>query len=163
MKVILFVFMLFGSSFAQSAFYKCVVDGKTTFTDQPCDQNAESEVLKNIEVVRHTPSTQHQAENASSVDRMKKAAASMYVDRRKSEIKKDISDKEEDIVTLQKRMDAEVAGLRFKKRFANNNLAGATYEGSLSEEISAVVSRYDSKISVVQKGIDRLYKELERL
>ena len=85
--------MLFVSSFAQSAFYKCVVDGKTTFTDQPCDQNAKSEVLKNIEVVKHAPSTRSQTENTSSVERMKKAAASMYADRRKSELKKDISDK----------------------------------------------------------------------
>ena len=163
MKVIFFVFMLFVSSVAQSAFYKCVVDGNTTFTDQPCDQGAKSEVLNNIEVVKRVPSTRRQTENASSVERMNKATASMYADRRKSELKRDISDKEKSVVTLQKRMDAEVAGLRFKKRFASNNLAGATYEGSISEEISAVVSRYDSKISVAQRDIDRFYKELERL
>lgn len=50
-----------------------------------------------------------------------------------------------------------------KKAQANNNLAGAVWENSISEEMTAVVGRYDVRIRAIQGEIERLKGERERL
>ena len=167
MKIMLFLAVLLASFSAHSAFYKCVTNGKVTLTDKPCDEGSKSEELKNIHVSPSPISVARQAQqkggSSSSVERMNKATSSLFTDRRKKEINREILGKRERVSYLQKMMDLEVARLRTKKRYANNNLAGATWEESISEEISAVVARYDSKIAVTQRDIDRLYKDLDEL
>lgn len=61
------------------------------------------------------------------------------------------------------KMNAELAALRAKKAQANNNLAGAVWENSISEEMTAVVGRYDVRIRAIQGEIERLKGERERL
>lgn len=61
------------------------------------------------------------------------------------------------------RMSGELAALRAKKAQANNNLAGAVWENSISEEMSAVVARYDVRIRGLREEIRRLEGEREAL
>jgi hypothetical protein len=172
MKYLFFVAALIASSSAYSAFYKCVVDGKTTFTDQPCEENAKSEevhiapfvpVLGATSNASNDNEQQKQEMSSTSIQRMNQATARLYKERREAELERAIVEKREHITNLQVAMELEVAKLRVKKNYSNNNLAGATWESSISEEISATVKRYDSKIEVAQKDIDRMYKELESL
>lgn len=58
---------------------------------------------------------------------------------------------------------AALAALRAKKAQANNNLAGAVWENSISEEMSAVVARYDVRIRGLREEIRRLEGEREAL
>lgn len=60
-------------------------------------------------------------------------------------------------------MNAELAALRAKKAQANNNLAGAVWENSISEEMTTVVGRYDLRIRAIQGEIERLQGERESL
>ena len=60
---------------------------------------------------------------------------------------------------LVRRMDLELEILRLKKTAANNNLAGATYEHSLSAEMQAVSTSYDTKIRSKEEEIKRLRAE----
>lgn len=56
-------------------------------------------------------------------------------------------------------MDAELAALRDKKSYANNNLAGAAWQQSLSTEMEAAVGKYQAKIKTAQDAIDALRKD----
>jgi len=50
-----------------------------------------------------------------------------------------------------------------KKKYATNNLVGATWEQSISFEMSAVTSKYDALIDSAEAKINRLLKEKVRI
>lgn len=154
---------------AHAQVYKCKVDGKTVFADQPCATDA-----KPIDV---RPASGHSAPalpplvittpgatqpiNASSnpqavVARMEHARALRDMDHR-------IDVEHSRIREEEGRMNAELAALRAKKAHANNNLAGAVWENSISEEMTAVVGRYDVRLRAIQGEIERLQGERKRL
>ena len=56
-----------------------------------------------------------------------------------------------------------LAALSRKKRLAKNNLAGATYEQSISSEMQAVSDRYRTKIQVGQDRVTRLRGDASEL
>ncbi|WP_290613977.1 hypothetical protein [Arsukibacterium sp. UBA3155] len=64
---------------------------------------------------------------------------------------------------LQSRRDIEITKLRQSKLQANNNLAGAVWEDSVSKEIAAISAKYDTDIRALDSKIDRLSKQLRRL
>lgn len=45
-------------------------------------------------------------------------------------------------------MERELAALRKKKRYASNNVVGATWESGISEEVSAVTSKYTTLLNI---------------
>ncbi|SEG07299.1 hypothetical protein SAMN05216242_11576, partial [Thauera chlorobenzoica] len=49
--------------------------------------------------------------------------------------------------------------LRNKKDRANNNLAGAMWEQSISEEMNATVARYDLRMRGIRDEIKRLEEQ----
>jgi hypothetical protein len=67
------------------------------------------------------------------------------------------------VLEEQDSMNREVAALRDQKQYANNNLAGATWQQSLSGEMSAVVARYDVRIRGIEAEIERAEAEHARL
>jgi hypothetical protein len=56
-----------------------------------------------------------------------------------------------------------MAKLKNSKRYANNNLAGAVWEESLSNEMAAIAAQYDTDVRATDVEIDRLNDELKRL
>ena len=50
-------------------------------------------------------------------------------------------------------MNSEIQVLNQRAGYANNNLAGATYEGALSTQMNAVATKYDSLIGENWKTI----------
>ncbi|WP_372625109.1 hypothetical protein [Arsukibacterium sp.] len=64
---------------------------------------------------------------------------------------------------LQSLRDIEITNLRRSKLQANNNLAGAVWEDSVSKKIAAIKAKYDTDIRAVDSEIDRLSKQLRRL
>ena len=67
------------------------------------------------------------------------------------------------IVEHRSAMSDQIANLQRKKQYANNNLAGATWEQSISDEMSAVSQKYDALIRNDQSQIDLLRADAERL
>lgn len=59
--------------------------------------------------------------------------------------------------------DAAFASLKDKKVLAKNNLAGATWEQSISTEMAAIAARCDTESRRQQDDVDRLEKELVEL
>lgn len=63
-------------------------------------------------------------------------------------------------VTRQKaRCDGELAALKSKKNRANNNLAGATWEQSISSEMAAVATRCDTESRTLSSTLEGLLNE----
>ena len=57
----------------------------------------------------------------------------------------------------------ELFQLRLKKTNAANNLAGATYENSISNEMTAVTQNYDTLIRTDESQISDLERQLDAL
>lgn len=60
-------------------------------------------------------------------------------------------------------MEQELAALRAKKMQANNNLAGATWEQSISTEMSVVVEKYKAQKESDGERLKAMNAELRRL
>lgn len=60
-------------------------------------------------------------------------------------------------------MEQELAALRTKKMQANNNLAGATWEQSISTEMSVVVEKYKVQKEADGERLKVMSAELRRL
>jgi hypothetical protein len=73
---------------------------------------------------------------------------------------REIERHEQIITDYRAEMSRQMAALHDRKQFANNNLAGATWEQSLSGEMSAVAQKYDSLIRSEQIQIDQLRKDI---
>jgi len=82
---------------------------------------------------------------------------------RRRQLTNEIEFKERHIESVRNEMNAELEFLRAKKSRASNNLAGATWEQSISYEMSAVVSTYDMRISRLRDDVARLHAERDRL
>ena len=62
-----------------------------------------------------------------------------------------------------RRMGAELDALKTKKKQANNNLAGATWEASISQEMLVVTQRYQMKATADQLKLEQLREQRARL
>lgn len=140
------------------AAYKCVVDGKVTFSQTRCAPEAER-----VELDTHTPS---EADRRQATDRAEEISAEIEksrVEREVRKIKGRISSLEQDIRGYRQKMNAELLNLDIDRASANNNLAGATWEQAIAMEKRAVIENYNSQISQAQDEIKRLRGELREL
>ena len=138
---------------AQAAVYKCEgPNGKLTFSDQPC-QGAPSEEVT-VDYVK--PSAEQRldaAEAAASHQRMAKERDQQQAERARQA---QIASIQNSIDRLQAARDRELAALRLQKRTAANNLAGASYLQSISQEMEAVTQRYAADIRSARAELSRL-------
>lgn len=91
---------------------------------------------------------------------MKDYLAGAERDRKRNSLAVDLRNAERTLSNLQGSMDAELGRLRTSKGYANNNLAGATWESSISQEMSAITQRYEIKIGMASDRVERLRTEL---
>ena len=131
---------------AQAAVYKCEgPDGKLTFSDQPCQGEPSEEVT--VDYIEPSESQRRQAAEVAARDSQMLAEQ----DRQNR-----IAATEERIRNLKESRDQELEALRNKKRYANNNLAGATWEQSISQEMDAVAQRYNADIQAAREELSEL-------
>ncbi|WP_281645530.1 DUF4124 domain-containing protein [Parendozoicomonas sp. Alg238-R29] len=130
---------------AHGQIYKCQEGGKTTFSDKPCGASAQTVTLSKI--------TTMDGIDQSKLDSMKATSKRGLLE---SEIKR-IEDK---ITSYSKSMEQELSRLRIKKLRANNNLAGATWQESISTEMQSVTEKYKLKIDLKRDEIKRLNSEI---
>lgn len=128
------------------AVFKCTVGGKTTYSDAPCGDGG-----REIDIA---PAGGRTPDTAAAGARAKEANSrltEMSLDRK-------ILESEREIERIQGRMEKDLAELRSKKGYARNNLAGATWEQSISSEMQAVAARYQAEMQTEQARLDDLRK-----
>jgi len=138
--------------------YKCPnAAGILQYQQLPCE-GGEATQIKSIRT-----SGVPEEEASEKTGQINQLTKQMGRDRRLSEITREISTMEGRVDNYRRAMDSEMNRLKNKKMYANNNLAGATWEQSISDEMNAVASKYDSMIRAAQNRIDHLRKEEDRL
>jgi len=153
------------ASGAQAQVYKCKIDGKTVFSDQPCSADAKPIDVRPA-MGSGEPSSEFFQPSAAPINSSNNPQAvveRMELDRARRTLEREISDRRSQINAEQAAMDRELGTLRQQKLRARNNLAGATWEKSISEEMNAVVARYDVRIRTLQDEIARMEADLTGL
>ncbi len=138
-------------SSAQAEIYKCTVNGKTAYSERPCGADAETVQIKVAPV--------DQAAKEAAQQRISALGTRVQAD----QIRTKISSLESEINALNRKREADLQRIAAKKTRAANNLAGATWEQSLSTEMDATNRKYDSLISLKQGELERTREELARV
>lgn len=134
------VVLLVVASAAQAQF-KCVdAQGKTTFQQTACPAAQKQQVLKVHAAPPDAPPPAAANAPVKSVD--ERIWDTMQRDRKTQELELSIANLENGIHSRNDVMSGEMAAIRGRKAYAKNNLAGATWEQSLSMEMQAVASKY---------------------
>lgn len=121
------------------AMYQCKdAEGKVSFQQAPCPPGT---TQAQMEVKAVPPSGRAAAPDAQSD---KRTLERYQKERRVRELQASIKDVQEALDTRNARMAAELDALHARKRSANNNLAGATYQQSLSTEMQAIATKYQA-------------------
>ena len=148
---------------AQAQVYKCKQpDGSTVFADAPCAAGA-----KPIDVSPASGSAPgdaaHQGNSAPGARRMPTRNEQADIAVRRRLLQNDIDLQERRIAATIDEMNAKLAELRNRKRYANNNLAGATWEQSVSEEMSATSAGYETELKGMRDELARLRQMRDRV
>lgn len=164
--IVLLVMLTAPHAFAEM--YKCSENGKTVFQEHPCKGGGGEIKLKpqSGEAPPPPPAGNATAGQTPPGDRLsaqQAQLASMEKSRKSREIEFQIRASEREIRDLEREQERELEALREKKAYARNNLAGATWQQSISTEMQSVVERYKTRIGMVNSRIDRQRKELEAL
>ena len=154
------------------AVYKCQVNGTTTYQAQPCSGSSKPGQQMNIRSGSPAgtqsdakPEIQSGAQKSpsSSAGAEKQAVEQMTRDRQIREANYEVENLERRIANRSEQMTREMDALRAQKARANNNLAGATWEQSLSTEMQAVAARYKVMNDVDQEQIKALRAKVASL
>jgi hypothetical protein len=130
-------------------------DGKKTFTSQPCAKDEAAEV-RSYSVSDGAGSSKRLSTDNPIYQQMKS-------DNRRADIDRSIKIRNKNIADYGTRMESELKQLRRKKQRAANNGAGATWEVSISEEMSAVTQKYTTLIGIERDRLNELNSELAGL
>jgi hypothetical protein len=93
--------------------------------------------------------------------RDKKAEIAQYL--RKQKIERDIRNLEKERKKAFKDRDDKIDQLRTTGKRANNNLAGATWQQSLAQEMTAVMQQGSTEVESIDRQISALRSELKQL
>lgn len=158
----IFKMMLIGSLFcfgsAQAEIYKCVVRGMTTFSQKPCSVTAEK-----VDVKTYNPTQEEQQQAAANSEFHKQYSEDADRQGQLNYLYKQNTKIQEEIDMYQSRMDVEMALLKRQKNRSANNLAGATWEESLSSEMMAVTNKYEIKIQQANLKLTRNEAKIDQL
>ena len=142
----------FGAANAATVHVCTDADGKKSFQTMPCAQGVKAD----IKIIETTPS-----QSPGTYDPSAKAAAyqQMRSDNERRQAGRDIRRSENRIVDYRNNMQRELSLLRKKKNYANNNLAGAEWENSISTEMQAVTSKYSTLIAAEESKLANLRQQ----
>ncbi|MCC8991749.1 MAG: DUF4124 domain-containing protein [Streptococcus sp.] len=144
-----------------AAVNKCVNDaGQVVYQTAPCPATTKGSELN---LQKAPPPSATSAADAEELKRLQQTAGKMERDRKLTEIDREIGRLEGQIIEHRSAMSDQIANLQRKKQSANNNLAGSTWEQSISDEMSAVSQKYDALIRNDQSQINLLRADADRL
>jgi hypothetical protein len=131
--------------------------GKVSFQDAPCASGLASAAVK-VSPSGGAAPPPGESQGAAAEQR---ALTTMVRERRVRELSASIGDVERAIERRNTAMNSDLEALRQKKGYARNNLAGATWENSISTEMQAVVAKHQAANAVDNDRLKRLRDELE--
>ena len=147
-----------GSAHAQ---YKCVdAEGKTTFQQTACPAAQKQQTI-NVRAAPPDAPAPRAVTTAPAKSADERIWDNMRRDRKVQELEYRIADIEAAINNRNDQMSNEMAAIRGRKAYAKNNLAGATWEQSLSTEMQAVASKYKVMNDADFERLNVLRAELE--
>ncbi|QQX78511.1 hypothetical protein JK628_13055 [Shewanella sp. KX20019] len=158
MKYSILFLVCFTTLPAMAGVYRCAGD---VYQSDPCDDSSQPVDLSNVGSVVANDNALYTSDatlrSAASTD--KKAEISTYI--RNRQIDREISK----LKTRRKKVlvnrDQRMVNLRNRGRYANNNLAGATWQQSLAQEMSAITQQADTEVSTIDRQITRLRSEIK--
>ncbi|WP_413486301.1 hypothetical protein [Shewanella baltica] len=143
------------SAFAEV--YKCA-DGK--YQADPCDENSQPVDLSGVGSFIKSGDTYTQSNSASVVPISdKKKEISTYIEQQR--ITREITRLEGDRKRVIAARDQRMRNLRESRQYANNNLAGATWQQSLAQEQVAAAQEADTLVSSIDRQIEQLKNEIK--
>lgn len=144
---------------AAATVYKCEVNGVISYSQIPCSDEAELTQYKTDEAISLSNPQQQVHKTESPSETLARVRDALV----KRDLQLEITKLKGQKARLQSRRDIEITKLRRSTLHANNNLAGALWEDSVSKEITAITAKYDTDIRAVDSEIDTLSKQLRRL
>lgn len=173
-SMVLIALLTLGSTPAW-AVNKCTgPDGKVVFQDAPCAGKGETLIVRPAS--GPAPSRTQQPSEVAGPDglpqpkpmteaqRIEQLVSASQRARRKQELEvRILPDAELAVAQHRMQCDQQLRDLQAKKASANNNLAGATWEGSISQEMTAVATRCDTRNRELREQADRVRAECQRL
>jgi hypothetical protein len=163
----LIIILIMVSFSASAEVYKCA-DGQ--YQADPCDDQSEPLDLSNVGSFVTSSSVSSDYMNSVSDSAAnptnikphdKKQEFALYL--HKQEIQRKIKDLEKDKKKAFTNSNNKVAQLRKQGNRANNNLAGATWQQSLAQEMTAVIQQGSTEIESIDRQISALRSELKQL
>jgi hypothetical protein len=157
MRTVLGIVLVVAASpaFAQ---YKCTgADGKVAFQQTPCINAQEQQQAVRLRESGHRPAAAEKPIDSPYVrlnDRLSR-------ENRVSDLEREIGALENGISNRNQQLALELDTLRRKKVYAKNNLAGATWEQSISGEMQAIATKYKSMNDVDLERVKQLRIQLD--
>ena len=149
------------------AINKCTgPDGRFTFQDAPCTSQGEKVQVRPAS--GHAPMMSAPVLSGAGViikkpteaERLNALTEASQRERRKNDLDERLVPYARAAIDYQQaECDGQLKALQSKKRAANNNLAGATWEGSISSEMTAIATRCDTRSRNLREELDALRKE----
>lgn len=141
--------------------YKCVVDGTTTYQDEPCGKSGT--------VIRtDTPATQASRANAAadSVARLRANVTALEQARRARDAAAEIERLERESDALQKSEQDELEALRQEERYASYNAIAAPWDRTafderIAKQRQAINDKYTARRQALRERIEELRRSAE--
>lgn len=146
--------------------YKCTgPGGSVSFQQTPCaaSQSQQTLTLKVAPAPMRAQASSDAVGNAGASTGgtvEQRMARQLEKERRVRELEQAVGQTEFNMANRSSQMTNEMAALRSRKQSANNNLAGATLEQSISTEMQAVASKYKAMNDVDIEFLKQLRTEL---
>lgn len=147
---------------AAAQVYKCKdTNGTTVFSSQPCGADARAVDVRPAAGRGASATPTQPSAPATSAPTAPAASPRSLVERGNAAAQRRMLDdeilrKERQLSATHAEHEERQAELREKKQRARNNLAGATWEQSISDEMNALASQYNGRIQQAQRDIDVL-------
>lgn len=148
------------------AIIKCVgADGKTVFQDVPCAGQGQKIDVKPASgnATATSPLPPNATLPSGAAGDKKEGAFGERWQRRTYLENRGVPDARTPISSHQAQCDSQQRSLAAKKGSATNNLAGATWEQSISAEMQAAATACDTRARELRKQLESLEKELRDL
>lgn len=158
MRYLVFMLVAISAPAAHAEIYKCVSGGKTVFSQQPCAPDASTVTPKYVQ-----PSAESVAQRKEATEKLSASSKNIDREHRIMEIDLEMQRLDESEQVTQNNRLLELRRLEEQGRYANNNLAGATWEQSLAMKMQAVNGRYDSELKIIESRRQALQGERDRL
>ena len=137
--LLLILYVITGQAVA-SNIYKCDIDGVSTYSQQPCDENL-------TPIIIEQKSFGNSKIKPEGISASSKTAIRQLDEVQAYQIGQEIKRNDQTSLRYKKKMSKEIEVLKNKMYSENNNMAGAIYQESISKKMIAVANKYSTLIN----------------